>query len=224
MLAGSRSWCHGGATPMTTRSAPTSPAPAAFRPARAFSLLEVMAALGVAALLTGVVAGVLPAVSHRRLAFQAASDLALLGAALEGYRAEWGDYPRTGDRIHFSGVTGPVPVHSAEAGLHAALSGRVGPLLNPVASRARLAPGAVPTVLGSGSDPATGGTGEADVYVDPWGRPYVYAHRPPSHLAPWGGEGYVLYSCGPDGRHAEPVEGRYDSSHPDNGDNVLAAP
>jgi len=190
----------------------------------AFSLLEVMAALGLAALLTGVVAGVLPAVSHRRLSFQAAADLALLVAALEGYRAEWGDYPRTGDRPHFSGLTGPVPSHAAEAALHAALSGRADPLLQRVGTRARLALGTVPTLLASRSDLAASGTGEADVYVDPWGRPYVYAYRPPAPLAPWRAEGYVLYSCGPDGRHGEPVEGRYDASHPDNSDNVVALP
>lgn len=188
-----------------------------------FSLLEVVSALGIVALLAAVGVGLAPALSHRSARVRAEADLAVLASALEAYRLAWGDYPQTGAWPAFVGPSGPVIPETAEAGLHAALCGRLGPTLRPAGVAAFLAPGAVPTLLGAehGTDPSAGEV--PDVFIDPWGRPYVYAYRAPDP-APWPAAGYHLYSRGPDGEDQPPTGGRYDALHPKNGDNLHALP
>ncbi len=58
--------------------------------------------------------------------------------------------------------------------------------------------------------------------VDPWGVPYVYCY-----YHPWGkmGDGYVLFSAGPDGKHSNPNqwERGKNGTAPEDADNLLVS-
>lgn len=58
--------------------------------------------------------------------------------------------------------------------------------------------------------------------IDQWGRPYVYCY-----YHPWGkmGDGYVLFSAGPDGKHSNPNQwerGR-NGTAPEDADNLVVS-
>lgn len=58
--------------------------------------------------------------------------------------------------------------------------------------------------------------------IDQWGRPYVYCY-----YHPWGkmGDGYVLFSAGPDGKHSNPNqwERGKNGTAPEDADNLLVS-
>ncbi len=131
---------------------------------------------------------------------RARAELEALSCALDRYRIETGDYPRT----------------ASAAALLQSLIGRRGPLGNHVA---------LPSFLDLSRfqvsrDPFTDAGAEL---LDPWGNAYRYAFRAE---AAWTNPRYVLYSLGADGAGTETLQaggfalvaGAFDS------DNVLAAP
>jgi type II secretory pathway pseudopilin PulG len=138
--------------------------------------MALVAVLG--CLVAGAAAGSIAAAKKRR----ARAELASIGAALESYRLQQGDYPRT----------------AGAAAMLQALLGRCDPAGAPIE--------AVPSLF-----LATMAVGEGrDAYrdptawlADPWGRPYCYAWR----TAPdaWSNPRFVLYSLGPDGVPAAPL-------------------
>ncbi len=121
------------------------------RATRAFTLLELLAVIGVIAILSGIVIGVGRRASESGKVARARAELATLAAALEAYRTAHGDYPRTDD----------------EAQLLRALLGRRGPVSDTViADKALLE--------------TTRFSIEGEALVDPWGRPYVYVYKVPA--------------------------------------------
>lgn len=177
--------------------------PAAPGVARGFTLLEILAAMTVVAILVALALG------GGRRAFEVAQsararvELAAIGAALERYRHAQGDYPRTDD-----------PAEMLQA-----LLGRRDPNGRPISSRAVIELGRFSTVGTRDplSDPRA-------CLADPWGQPYRYAYRTP--LAGWRNSRYVLYSAGPDRTaSAKLLPGGFpDGLAQANADNIDAAP
>ena len=117
----------------------------------AFTLLEVLAAVALMAVLTGIVIGVGRRAAETARTTRARAELAVIATALEGYRRAYGDYPRTDDA----------------AQLLRALLGQRGPVSDTtINGRAWLETGRF-TVAGG-------------VLVDPWDQPYVYIYKIPA--------------------------------------------
>lgn len=190
------------ATPVA-RFSLASPAPGeARRRPPAFTLLELLVTLTLIAGLFALASGVTDGVRLRVARAAARAELAVLVQALEEYRRHYGDYPRT----------------TVPADLWGALSGHLTPDLRPVAGRRCVPMGR----LSLGAD-AQGRT----EMIDPWGGAYRYAYTAQgSPDDPEAGRGFLLYSCGPDGRSGEEerTAGAVDPAHPDNRDNLYALP
>jgi len=184
------------------------------RPRAGFTLLELLAALAVVAILAGLVLTAGRRSLESGKIARARAELAVLAAALENYRAQLGDFPRVA-----ADGGGADPASGRE--LYAALHGRRGPL----AGAAPLVPSR--RALGDFSrlTPAVA-SGAGDItpnaWLDPWGRPYHYAYREPA--AGWTNSGFVLYSSGPDGRDDPALlPGGFSAlARPENADNVYA--
>lgn len=167
----------------------------------AFTLLELLAVISLIALLAGIVLGVGRRAAESGKTARAKAELAVLAAALEGYKQTYGDYPPTDD----------------EARLLQALIGRCGPAGDPVNGRARLELARLST--GGSADPFRD---TLAVLVDPWGQPYVYCYKVPR--SGWTNQGFVLYSIGPDGRDSAALlpGGLVDPAPQPNADNLYA--
>lgn len=175
-------------------------APPGAIPSRAgFTLLELLVVIGLvgalAALFLG--AGTRAVESGRRA--RARAELAALAAALESYRREHGDYPRT----------------ERTAVLTAALVGRRGPTGEAAGGRCLLELARLR--FAEDRDPLTDTSAQL---ADPWGRPYRYAYRSQS---PWANPRFVLFSAGPDGEAAPlGAGGFHDGAEAANRDNLTA--
>jgi general secretion pathway protein G len=176
--------------------------------ARAFTLLELLAALAVVALLSTIVIGSAQRAATAVKLARARAELAMLIAALESYRREHGDYPQTADPaallqalIGRSDASGAVRARGGRSHLDAA--------------RLRIAR---PTAPDTAADPWSD---DAAVLLDPWGAPYRYAYRT---LTPWTNPSFVLFSAGPDGQASSSLlsGGFVDSAAAGNADNVVA--
>jgi len=152
-------------------------APAPLRVPRcfaAFTLLELLAVIGVIAVLSAMVIGVGRRVSDTGKSARARAELVALAAALESCKAAHGDYPRTDD----------------PARLLQSLIGKRGPAYQLLNARALIEVSRFITI--NASDPFTD---ESAVLLDPWEQPYRYAYK---SQAPWTNPSYVLYSAGAD--------------------------
>lgn len=168
------------------------------RPSAGFTLLELLAVIGVIAILTGIVIAVGRRTVENGRVSRARAELAVLGAALESYKAARGDYPRTAD----------------PAQLLQALLGRRDPNLRPVTGR--------PFVeIGSFSLSGDPHVTETAVLLDPWEQPYRYAYQA---MPGWTNPVYVLASAGPDqtGTPTLLPGGFPDVAAPGNADNLYA--
>ena len=143
---------------------------------RAFTLLELLVALALIALLAGLVLSAGHRAGEASRSARARAELAALTTALENYQRAYGDYPRTND--------GAQHLQS--------LLGRRGPLNTAVTGRC-LIDTARFTMAGA-LDPFAAASA---VVADPWGQPYLYAYR---SQTPWSNSSYMLWSAGPDGR------------------------
>lgn len=154
------------------------------RTVHGFTLLELLAVIAIIAVLTSIVIGVGRRASEAGRVARAKAELAALSAALESYKRQYGDYPRTND----------------SALLLQSLIGKFGPTgtaLNP-AGRAQLETAKLSIALASAPDaPLDPFTSTSAVLLDPWQQPYVYIYKTP--LSGWTNPSFVLYSIGPDG-------------------------
>lgn len=116
-----------------------------------FTLLELLAVIAIIAVLSGIVIGAGRRASESGKVARTKAELAALGAALETYKLNYGDYPRTDD----------------EAQLLRALLGRRGPASDAAISGRAVVETARFTI--------TGGR-----LLDPWERPYAYAYKVPA--------------------------------------------
>lgn len=182
------------ATSRETPAASTSP------PRRGFTLVELLAVLVIIGLLVGLVLGIGRYAINTGKTSRATAELAVLSAALETYRRQHGDFPRTADG----------------AQLLQSLLGRRDPLNRVINTRALIDLGRFTTV--DGRDPIQDPGARL---ADPWGLPYHYAYRT---VAPWANVSYVLQSAGPNGLISSGLRpgGFIDIAHEANADNVLA--
>ncbi len=138
-------------------------------------MLELLAVIGLIAILTGLVLGVGRRASDASKASRARAELSALTSALDAYRLVHGDYPHTDD----------------PARLLQALIGKRGPDHQALNGRAFIEAARFRTA--DALDPFTD---ESAVLLDPWDRPYRYAYK---SQTPWSNSAPVLYSLGPDG-------------------------
>jgi len=178
---------------------------------RAFTLVEVLTVVAILAVLMSAAVGGGTWAFRRAYAARAQTELVALAAALEGYKRQYGDYPRTG----FGGG------ESSGAQLLQSLVGLRGPSGAVLTPRGRTWIELGSFMIGEGLDPLANPAAEL---IDPWGNAYVYFYKePPSG---WTNPGFVLYSAGPDGRHKPTLlPGGYPQrDFNENRDNLYATP
>lgn len=177
---------------------------------RAFTLIELLAVLAIVAILTSIVLGSGRRASEAGKTARAKAELAALSAALESYKLQHGDYPRTSDN----------------ATLVQSLIGKLGPTGTPLAFAGRIhlevakfsfALASHPNVAASVDPFAT----SAALIIDPWGQPYRYTYK---SATPWTNPSFILYSAGPDGADAPALlaGGFPDTAATANADNLYA--
>jgi len=178
---------------------------------RAFTLVEVLTVVAILAILMSAAMGGGAWAFRRAYMARAQAELSALSVALEAYKRQYGDYPRTtgsGDE-------------SGGAQLLQSLVGARGPsgaVLNP---RGRMWIELGLFTTGDGLDPFANPAAEL---IDPWGNAYHYSYKEP--IGGWTNPGFVLYSAGPDGRHNPTLlAGGYPQRDLDeNRDNLYATP
>ncbi|MET3873164.1 prepilin-type N-terminal cleavage/methylation domain-containing protein [Puniceicoccus vermicola] len=170
----------------------------------AFTLIELLTVIAVIAILAAISFGITSGVYQRQARTKAAAELSALSAALESYRAQYGTYPITND----PGV------------MLKALANRVkwdGPSSDDTVNISERRPFIEPSKYD------IAGTGEfwndTQTLVDPWGNGYHYEFSTGSS---WKRFGFILFSDGPDGTSAAPVDGIMNKDHADNADNIYA--
>jgi type II secretory pathway pseudopilin PulG len=165
-----------------------------------FTLLEMVAVIGLIAALSGIVIGFGRHAVEASHGARAQTELAALATALDEYQRICGDYPRTND----------------ESRLLQTLIGRRSPSDETIAIPALIE--VTRFAVENESDPFSDSTA---ALIDPWGRRYRYAYKT---LSPWSNSSYVLYSTGPDGRDSPALlaGGFVDRAPVENTDNVYA--
>lgn len=176
---------------------------------RAFTLLELLAVTAIIAVLTGIVIGVGRRASEAGKVARAKAEIAALSAALEAYKRQYGDYPRTND--------GAILVQS--------LIGRLGPTGTTLSPTGRTLIEAAKFHLALAADPDVAVDPFANmsaVLIDPWSRPYRYVHK--TGGGSWANPSFVLYSIGSDGLDSPALltGGFIDVAQPENADNLYA--
>ena len=178
-----------------------------------FTILEVVAALAVIAILmTALAVGfqkLIPLSESKR----ARADIARIQMSLEEYKESFGEYPKE------TSVGAATP--AMETILFNALAGTLSP-------NGKL--GNFPSLLDrmalefqTSNFPVVGAAPQlhANAFLDPWGNPYRYRYDPDD--ANWENFNYVLFSAGPDGAFAEvTAAGQKNESHQDNQDNIYS--
>lgn len=194
--------------PVTPRSPLLRPRPAPAPAPRAFTLLELLAVIAIIAVLTGIVIGVGRRASTAGKVAQAKAELAVLSAALESYKRQYGDYPQAGT-VNFALPLTPLAANHANVRLYNALTGVYGPKLNELQPRGRefieLVRFATQEADTGMATAALVSAPELNALLDPWGNRYMYYYRTATGST-WSQPGYVLYSVGPDGARSDATE------------------
>lgn len=180
------------------------------RAARAFTLLELLMVMAVIAILATITLLIGRGVSDRSKVTQARAEMAVLAAALEQYKQQYGDYPWTPADVALDIPTRPLTIEDSRSAvvLFNALCGNLGPKAVPLldaggASRkgrtfvdiskfrlwlsdSQLPDPELPTIVNNW-------------FADPWGKWYYYYYKKGASDGNWKSKGFLLYSHGPDG-------------------------
>lgn len=134
-----------------------------------------MAIIGI---LSAIVIGVGRHASESGKVARAKAELAAISTALESYKRQYGDYPRTND----------------SAQLLQALVGKLDSNRNSLTPRGRVLLDLALFTTDQAGDPLNNPSLQL---ADPWDQPYRYAYK--SAGMTWTNSSFVLYSSGPDG-------------------------
>jgi prepilin-type N-terminal cleavage/methylation domain-containing protein len=164
---------------------------------RAFTLLELMIVLSILAILASLTLVVGRSVSERSKVSQAKAEMAVLAAALEQYKQQYGDYPWTPD-----GTDGGLDMEGG-AILFNALCGNLGPQAKvKLSTKGRTFVELSRFTLDYTDDDHLPHPIETTLrtnwFNDPWGRWYYYRYRRSANDGAWKSKGFLLYSHGPD--------------------------
>lgn len=170
-----------------------------------FTLLELLAVIAIIAVLTGIVIGVGRRASESGKIARAKAELAVLSAALESYKRQYGDYPQAGT-TNRALTSSPAQLNDANVRLFHALTGSLGPTLRPVEGRSWIELAKFTLEEGQFSQQVASATLAPNALLDPWGNRYVYYYRDTGSGTAWTAQSYVLYSVGPDGAAASATE------------------
>lgn len=172
---------------------------------RAFTLVELLVVIAIIGILATITFGIASGVGERQMRAKAQAEVAALAAALDSYRLEHGSYPNA-DGTNWDGNGGT---------LFLALTGQQGPDGTAFDSPGKSFVDISDFVL---RDPEEGSEISGDnVFVDPWGSPYVYQFAPGGG---WNRFGFVLLSMGPDQELGAIQNGIVDNTDPLNADNL----
>ena len=174
------------------------------RSTNGFTMIELLAVLGIIAILAGITFGLVSGVSERGRTARAQTELRLIAQALEQYRSHYGDYPwvQTGNNEidlfnALAGTMGPQGDYFTEEFGRTFIDFSRWSILdddgNPVPEQ---------NLPRSGDSPS----GEELRYrlVDPWGNDYQYYYKSQTVPDIWNRSGFILYSAGPSGEHQAP--------------------
>lgn len=166
-----------------------------------FTLLELLAVIAIIAVLTSVVIGVGRRASESGKIARAKAELAVLSAALESYKRQYGDYPQTG-AVAVNALTATPAADDGPGILFNALAGKRGPRAALTAIDGPMfAEFAKLSLQSSTSLPTPGNTTQlANAFLDPWGHRYLYFYK--TDATSWTNPSFVLYSAGPDADRA----------------------
>jgi prepilin-type N-terminal cleavage/methylation domain-containing protein len=190
----------------------------------AFTLLELLAVVAIIGVLALIAFTAVGGASDRTRRQRCHADLALLAQALEGYRAQFGDYPQTGPAVN--DPAGTAATDDGPGVLFNALIGRRGPgvALVPIESHQFVSISVL--TLQADDLPAVESTRQtANAFLDPWGRRYLYFYR----TGPaWNLRAPLLLSAGPDGMVTIPADltawdGTLPAGGGANNDNLIAS-
>lgn len=204
----------------------------------AFTLIELSLVLLLVGILMTIAIGLTQSVTERGRRSRAETELAVIAAALEQFRTQYGDYPQTGVPAAFAPLAeadggDALTTASVEARLVNALFGVLGPKLTvlqrdgvPVLGpsfleAARFTFEKVDATTGRPELPETAGDEVANALLDPWGRRYQYAYRPVTHTGSWY-PSFVLFSAGPDGEVGVSVDAQGRPTVDAGADDILA--
>jgi prepilin-type N-terminal cleavage/methylation domain-containing protein len=194
------------------------------RPRRAFTIMELLVVLAILAILASITLVVGRGVSERSRVTQARAEMAVLAAALEQYKQQYGDYPWTPGAPALPKTAeqdGGVAVEKEknESKLFNALMGALGPKLTKIrgsdgketlgrvfveASRFSFenvdsSGAAVLPVIGTGASGEPEVAEVANAFLDPWERRYQYYYRSTADPTAWKSRGFALFSAGLNG-------------------------
>ena len=176
------------------------------RTSQGFTLIELLTVIAIIGILSAIVIGVGRHASETGRIARTKAELAAISTALESYKRQYGDYPRTSDA----------------AQLLQSLVGKLDPNLNTLTPNCRvLLDLALFTTDVLGGDPLNNASLQL---VDPWEHSYAYAYN--TRANGWTNSSFVLYSMGPDGlADATLATGGFSNRDAtDNLDNIYATP
>ena len=139
-----------------------------------FTLIELLIVIGLVAALAGIALGAARGGREQALANRARAELALIGAMIEDYRREFGEFPQTAD---------------TPEKLFDALHGRLGPDGTAMSGWRDIGSAGI-ALRDSEESTAT------NCFVDPWGRAYQYIYYVRDAGADDLTRGFVLFSLG----------------------------
>lgn len=210
--------------------APESPLPVPVAHARSgFTLIELLTVIAIIGVLVSIMIGVGRGVQERAAIGKARAELAVLAAALEQYKLQYGDYPWTPEESETQPYDGGTFLFNA-------LCGNLGPRGEKLAVKGRafvdLAKFELDTYESAKMPDPTDPKVVMNWFNDPWGERiwYYYRKGPLSGSnadTKWKSPSFLLYSHGPDGECDTEVAKETGllsdiPNDPDNADNIYA--